>query len=174
MYILSAQLDDPGVDWTDPARSPFRIYDAYLAANAHRFPPNAYALATGDWWYDHTDHRCPHDGWLESAVIREPSKGKRHEIRKTMLRVRLLGAYHDGHLELIYRHVFRYRMDVTHAEGGHGDWRYDEFRVSDDGHLVHEIEWADAGTWLIEAKDIEHRWIPFDRPSAAPSTDRND
>lgn len=44
---------------------------------------------------------------------------------------------------------------------GHGDWRYDEFRVTDAGHLVHEIEWwaaGEAGRWLIEAGDVRLEW----------------
>ncbi len=43
-----------------------------------------------------------------------------------------------------------------------GDWLYDEFRLSDNGHLLHEIEWADGGRWLIEADDIEFDWRPFE------------
>ena len=50
----------------------------------------------------------------------------------------------------------------------HGNWRYDEFRVSELGHLLHEIEWAGARgaqrrsfSWLIEADDIDFRWIPM-------------
>lgn len=169
MYILAAQRDPPEARGDAPYRDPFPAYRAYLAENEHRFPPGAYALATGGWWFDARDHRCPHDAWLESAVIREPSKGQRNEVRKTRIRVRLLGARHDGHLELLYRRVFAYRMDVGGAGYGHGDWRYDEFRVTGEGRLIHEIEWSGLGTWLIEAQDIEYRWIPFPRP-AEPTT----
>jgi hypothetical protein len=48
-------------------------------------------------------------------------------------------------------------------EGGHRDWRYDEFRVNEEGRLVHEIEWGgrkDTGSWLIVASDIEFKWSP--------------
>jgi hypothetical protein len=46
-----------------------------------------------------------------------------------------------------------------------GDWLYDEFTLSPDGHIIHEIEWAgfphDEGSrWIIEASDIEVQWIP--------------
>jgi hypothetical protein len=40
---------------------------------------------------------------------------------------------------------------------GHGYWRYDEFRVSPGGKLVHEIEWSHPdgdGVWLIEEGDV--------------------
>ena len=47
-----------------------------------------------------------------------------------------------------------------------GDWRYDEFRLSERGHLIHEIEWAPQVqgkplSWIIEADDIDFRWIPM-------------
>jgi hypothetical protein len=52
---------------------------------------------------------------------------------------------------------------MPYAEQGHGDWRYDELRINDKGHLVHEIEWASftyTGSWLIEASDLQYRWVP--------------
>ncbi|HEX8904362.1 MAG TPA: hypothetical protein VF771_05940 [Longimicrobiaceae bacterium] len=158
-FILSAQRDD------DVARA-FADYREYLAS-ARSFPPNAYELATSAWYFDFRDRRCPHDAWLEAITIREPFKGKRHEIRKTRMRIRLLGAYHDGYVEFRYPRVFSYRFDVSDAGYGHGDWRYDEFRVTGDGHLLHEIEWASGDTWLIESNDVEFRWIPF-KPAESP------
>jgi len=40
-------------------------------------------------------------------------------------------------------------------------WRYDEFRLSENGHLLQEIEWATGSRWLIEANDVEFNWRPF-------------
>jgi hypothetical protein len=80
------------------------------------------------------------------------------------MRVRLLGAYHDGHIELLYPLVFGYRLSVYNGERGHRDWRYDELRLSARGHVIHEIEWYrlnEIGSWLIEASDVEFRWIPL-------------
>ncbi len=73
------------------------------------------------------------------------------------MRVRLLGAYHDFELEFFYPKVFSYTFQAGALNSGHGDWRYDEFRLSDDGHLVHEIQWcreAHEPTWLIHADDV--------------------
>jgi hypothetical protein len=69
--------------------------------------------------------------------------------------------FHDGHIEIRYPQVFAYSPSFDRAEGGHGDWRYDEFRLSDEGRLIHEIEWRwQHGSWLIVASDIEFQWIP--------------
>ena len=155
-FILAKQRDEDAV-------SAFRKYSEYLRDNEKLFPESAYALATSDWWFNFNDHRCPHDAWLEAATFSEPSIGERSEIRSLSLTLRLLGAYHDGHMELIYPTVYAYQLDMPSVAQGHGDWRYDELRVNEKGHLLHEIEWASVaytGSWLIEASDLQYRWVP--------------
>jgi len=159
-YILAAERD------VDPKGS-FARYRAYLESVRERFPPSAYALATSDWYFDARDHRCPHDAWLESAQLTESASGERSEERTLSLTLRLLGAYHDGHIELFYPRVLSYAIDTPDAEHGHGDFRYDELRVDDAGRLEHEIEWSRGGStarWRIVASDVTFRWTP--RPSA--------
>jgi hypothetical protein len=59
--------------------------------------------------------------------------------------------------------VFRYDLKLDPARHGHGDWLYDEFRATEDGHVLHEIEWwahGGTGSWLIEATDVEFVWQP--------------
>jgi hypothetical protein len=141
----------------------FRRYQDYLQSSKDRFPPSACALATSGWYFDAADHRCPHDAWLEALELSESATGNRREKRSLSMKVRLLGAYHDGHIELRYPRVLGYTLDIKDGEHGHRDWRYDELRVSDQGTLIHEIEWCglrDTGTWTIEASDVEFRWVP--------------
>ena len=156
-YILSAdgRDNDFGAAWGR--------YQEFLAAARDRFPPGALALASSGWYYDFADRRCPHDAWLEHVTIREPSSGARGEVRELAISARLLGAHHDGYIELSYPRVHSYRLDIHDGASGHKDWRYDEFRLSERGNLIHEIEWSGrdgAGTWLIEASDIELGWVP--------------
>jgi len=57
-----------------------------------------------------------------------------------------------------------YDVAASQAGRGHGDGRYDEFRVTQGGRLIHEIEWAavsETGRWLIEASDVAFKWIPW-------------
>lgn len=139
----------------------FRRYRAYLDQYRGLFPPGAHDLANSEWYYDPTDHRCPHDAWLEEVRLFEPSSGERREVRSTSIRMRLLGAYHDGRIEFHYPQVFRYDLQLGPAQLGHGDWLCDEFRVTEEGHLLHEIEWESrggGGRWLIEASDVEFLW----------------
>ena len=160
-FILGAQRQN-----TFDVVKQFREYREYLARNRAEFPTSAYELANSDWYYDGGDPRCPHDAWLEEVRVEEPSTGERHEVRTVAIRVRLLGAYHNGHIELFYPRVFSYRLDSHDVEQGHRDWLYDEFRVDDAGRLIHEVEWEgarDTGRWLIAASDIQFTWVPHER-----------
>jgi hypothetical protein len=60
-------------------------------------------------------------------------------------------------LEFCYAKVFSYEFRGSRIELGHGDWRYDEFRIDDEGRLIHEVQWAgrdERATWLICAEDV--------------------
>lgn len=167
MFILAAERDG-----SEDVTHQFRAYLEYLEENQRRFPPSAFDLATSSWYYDHRDHRCPHDAWLRELRIEEPASGERLEQRTVALRVLLLGAYHDGHIELYYPRVFRYDLTLEDGKDGHRDWRYDEFRLSDDGHLLHEIEWAGpttTGRWLVEASDVQFSWRPRSTTNPVPA-----
>jgi len=153
-FILAAQRDRDAV-------AAFNNYTAYLRDNERRFPASAYALTTSDWYFDFNDHRCPHDAWLEAAAFAELASGSRSEVRTSTLSIRLLGAYHDGYIELIYPEVYAYHFEMPYSKQGHGEWRYDEFRVDERGRVLHEIEWAmpgHEGRWLITASDVHYRW----------------
>jgi hypothetical protein len=162
-------LSDDGRDEKFPAvRTAFERYRDYLRQNQAAFPSRAYELATSDWFYDPGDHRCPHDAWLETFQMAETPERK-PQPRSCSISLRLLGAYHDGYIEIAYPTVFSYSFlgSMAGKPVSHGDWRYDEFRLSERGHLIHEIEWAGAPgaqrksfSWIIEADDIVFRWIP--------------
>jgi len=159
-FILSNERD------AGPAElvAAFDAYRRYLSANQARFPVGAYALASSNWYFDANDHRSPHDGWLESITLEERGTGDRRGNRTCSLRMVLLGAYRDCRIELIYRKVYSYHFENIDSGNGTGDWRYDEFRLADDGHVVHEIEWASGpargAKWLIEAADVEFKILP--------------
>jgi hypothetical protein len=146
-------------------------YFAYLRENEKRFPPRAYEFASAPWHYDIRDHKCPHDSWLETLTISEPAQGEHKEIRDIDIVAKLLGAYHDGIIELTYKHVRRYSLGMDRTSlgaplalysktRGHGDWIVDEVLVKDDGSISHEVEFHVAGHWIIECADLIYRWHP--------------
>ena len=144
----------------DP-KAAFYEYKKYLHKVKDIFPPSAYELATSEWYFDPNDHKCPHDAWLEEINIFEPSQGERNEVRKVSIKIKLFGAYQNGFIEFYYSQVFSYRLTSLQIDTGHHDWRYDEFRLSENGRLLHEIEWsslAGKDCWLIEADDVHFKW----------------
>lgn len=162
-YILDVrELGDPSA-----FGAAFDAYYSYLESVREKLPPAAYEFAAARWHYDPEDHRSPHDSWVESLLITEPSSGERQEVRRIEIQLRLLGAYHDGHLELVYRDAQRYSFDTRLTPGsgrptqGHGDWLIDEIRLSERGYVLHEISFSTGARWLIECRDVEYQWNPL-------------
>jgi hypothetical protein len=147
----------------EEAKKAFADYTSYIQSIRESLPSSAYEFAVAPWHYNYKEHRCPHDSWVESLVISEPSSGSRHEKREIAIAIRLLGAYHDGHLELSYPGVRSYSLSCQTPEAskiGHGDWLIDEVRFSDKHFVLHEILFSTRSRWLIESRDIEFRWVP--------------
>lgn len=132
----------------------YRRYFDYLASVRPQLPDATYAFATADWHYA-DDPRAPHGAWLEDVAIHIPSLGKRSEIRGCNIDVRLLGAYHDGYIELHYRDVYTYSL-VSASE-----WQVDEIRLTRGGRIVHEIVFDAGIRWKIECYEITYEWKPF-------------
>jgi hypothetical protein len=127
--------------------------------------PQLPEFASAAWYSDPSDHRSPHDGWLEALEISEPAQGERHEQRRTAITIRLLGAYHDGDIIFRYSGVRSYSVVSKACGGGVGDWLSDEFEISGDGLITHRISWNGFGPrgkskWIIEAEEISYEWIP--------------
>jgi len=157
VFILSNELDSE----ISGARALER-YRAYVRKHQAAFPPSAFTLAVSDWYHDFSDHRCPHDARLQEVVVHSPAVGSKSSDPLHHLEILLRGPYEDGRIQFQYPSVFRYSLAVDRASPTL-DWRYDEFRLTDDGHVIHEIEWWDTaqrGRWVIEASDVFFEWIP--------------
>jgi hypothetical protein len=165
-YYLSAERNQDVV-------GAYRRYQEYLRQHQREFPPGAYALATAEWYQNPSDPRCPHDGRVENFIMSQTDADKGKRI--VTVRIRLLGAYHDGYVELFYPQVFKYTLESPSCGANLGDWLCDEFRLSSSRHLVHEIEWVGLAhgkqsRWIIEASDIEFRWITASDPRGGPNS----
>jgi len=136
----------------------FEAYQSYLRSVEGKLETNAFAFASALWHYDAQDPRCPHDSWIESIKVVENATGDRHQHRWIDIHVRLLGAYHDGHIELTYTNVRSYSLGASDV-GGHGDWLRDEIRLSDEGLALHEVRFASGSRWSIECRDIQYDWV---------------
>ena len=115
--------------------------------------------SSSDWYAFPEDHRSPHDSWVKSITISEPSSGERQEKRGLEIHIQLLAAYHDGIIELTYKRVLRYSLEGMRDVAGHGDWLEDEVNVKKHDSLLHRIMLTN-GTFEIEAEDVEYKWTP--------------
>jgi len=146
-------IDDP-VYWGQQ-------YRAFLAEHADRLPPGVATFALHDWYYNPQEHRCPHDSWLEELSIIEPWAGNRNEQRSVEVRLRLLGAYHDGHIFFRYLDVRSYSLETpanfepSPLHEGHGDFLVDEIRPLPDGSVEHAIKFSTGSRFRIECSNIE-------------------
>lgn len=135
-------------------------YLQYLQSIRESLPISAFQFATAEWHYDHNDHRCPHDSWVESLAIKEAASGERGQHRSLSISTCLLGAFHDGRLLLDYADVHMYSLESLKGQAGHGDWLVDEIRLSENGLVLHEVQFSNNSRWLIEARDISCEWQP--------------
>lgn len=144
-------------------------YRNYLVTNRKSFPSEAYEFAAADWHYDPTDNRCPHDSWLDNLSIFEEKISSDSDERGLKIKVTLLGAYHDGRIEITYTKVTGYDIrllpNASYQSKWHGDWLIDEIRLSTERHLIHEIKFWLGGEWQIECENIVYKWLP-DKMSA--------
>lgn len=162
-------MNTPSLQDREEIKSHFEEYYRYLRNSRDKMPSSAFEYAVATWHYDANDHRCPHDSWLETLEIVELSSGERSEIRRVDIRMSLLGAYHDGYINLTHKNVTSYCLEKVHgatpgtsAPAGHQDWLIDELRLSDRGKVVHEILFSGNSHWIIECEDVIYQWIPLD------------
>ena len=153
-YVLRK---DGSQDSTESFVSSWRRYREYLASISDQLPLSARDFALAEWHHNYKDSRAPHDAWVDSLSVYETASGERHENRQAHIKVRLLGAYHDGHIEIEYLNVKRYSIGSEFP--AHGDWDQDEIRLSETGAVIHEIE-IGGSSWLIECEDIRYVWLP--------------
>jgi len=152
-------------------RARYNAYRWYVESSRKLLPALALEFALADWHYDPSDHRCPHDAWVECLSIIEPATGERHERRSLDIRLELISAHHDGRIRITYPGVRRYSLfqpgehtPVPAEARGHGDWLVDEVSPSDNSRpeqplVIHEIIFSRHGVWTIESEDIRYEWL---------------
>jgi hypothetical protein len=178
-FILSKDLPDPdSLLHKEKSQQAWKAYQGHLDTYAARLPPQALEFARADWHYDIGDPRCPHDAWLETVQVEEGADSSPNHEREIRIVLRLLGAQHDGHLEIVYENVRAYSFDMpalrqNSDRRSHGDWLRDEIRSEGHrGRVTHEIEWAGGTRWVIDCGEIRTAWHPRpDRVEGSPESD---
>jgi hypothetical protein len=156
-FILSANRDH---DSLEELRKNWEDYQSHLTAHKDKFPSSAFEIATSAWWYQFDLPEAPHDSRLVAFRMGDHGAPTWDNQQFSWIEIELHSAY-SGTILLRYPKVYRYDMKMAASSKGiHGDWRYDEFALTDEGNLLHTIEWADGALWVIEASDLEHEHVP--------------
>lgn len=155
-FILSANRDH---DSPENSLKNWEDYQAHLTKNKASFPKSAFALATSAWWYCSDLPEAPHDSRLLAFRMGDYGASEWDNHQLPWIEIELQSAY-SGRIRLRYPKVYRYELKMGgESPGIHGDWRYDEFSLTDGGNLRHTIEWADGAVWTIEGSDLEHKHV---------------
>lgn len=152
MFILSE--DRKGSP--EQIKKQFSLYRDYISGVQHQLPPVVHQLATSSWYYSGDHPRSPHDARLRTLSISEERNLLSGSCQLNII-VHLLSAARSLQLRFVYLDVHRYCLDYVGGSHGHQDWRFDEFRLSSEKQLEHEIEWAGAGRrarWTIVSSDL--------------------
>ncbi len=146
-------LSDDLSDFEEVTRNTAK-YLEYLSGASGSFPSKAMEFASSSWHFDFTDHRCPHDAWVESISVKEENKGGYGRISR--VEMVLLCAYHDYRLHLEYNNVSHYSFSGINLESGHGDWVIDEILALRVKGLRHEISFSEGSVLLIESVEFNY------------------
>ncbi|KAB8144382.1 hypothetical protein F8S13_05775 [Chloroflexia bacterium SDU3-3] len=159
-------LDIPETKDIDMIKSKFNNYIQYINSIQENLPQETFEFAIASWHYDGRDPKCPNDAWLENMNISEHYRNE-SQCRYVDINIRLLGAYHDGYINLHYKDVKFYTLGFIKEskegdfnELGHGDWLIDEIFLGDNGNVVHKIRFSEGSQWEIQCNNIIYTWNP--------------
>ena len=160
MFVLSKDIDKLGFE---ESTKKIGEYKKYLASIKDKLSLSPTGFIFESWYTDFSSHKCPHDSWLDELVVSEDDENN------VSISLRLLGAYHDGFITLKYTDVQYYRLDRNKSsvvKASHGDLRCAEFRLDEDGNIIHEFDWYtldENAVFLIACKHIGYEWEEIDQ-----------
>jgi hypothetical protein len=127
-------------------------YSAQVDLWKDKLPTAAYEYAKAPWHYDMQDARCVHDAWLLSCVFQEASLQEPH-VKPTRFNIEIsfLTGLEDHVLKFSYTNVLHYRLESPNPTEIHSDVYFDEIRLSERDHMIHEILFMSKVRWIIES-----------------------
>lgn len=137
----------------------FDLYLQYLEAIKSKLPLQVFEFASNEERHNlHSAHSL-HDAWLTSLTVKENRQTQRPFEPKPTVELVILGPKHDRDIILSYEGVFSYRVEgeqnaYNAADTFHGDLDRHEVRVSEDGLVVHEIEFVSRSRIIITCENF--------------------
>jgi hypothetical protein len=137
----------------------FGRYLEALAGYRERLPEAVARFASDEERFVLNHPKSLHDAWLESVIVKE-ARAVADVPSGVEVEVVLLGQRHDRRIRLLYRNVERYNAHAARGEyhdSFHGDLYTHEVRLSEAGHVIHELLFVTGARIEVECSDFEVR-----------------
>ena len=137
----------------------FDQYFEYLERIKNKLPKSLYEFAADQSRYTLTGPQTTHDSWLVFITVQEDAPTEENGLRPIRIELRLLGPYHDRYFDFSYQRISNYTFDLPKSSNlppysGHGDLLFQEFRLSDDNKLCHELQFSSGRRFYVECDQI--------------------
>ena len=118
-----------------------------------KLPKSLYDFVSDSKRHD-LEEQSLHDTWInEIAVKIIHDKENNYQEKEVIIKIELLGSYHDRIFDLNFSDVISYQIGI--GKDGHYDLiTYEIYCESDDDILTFNAEFADESAILIEAREI--------------------
>jgi hypothetical protein len=133
-------------------------YFRYIGSIRGRLTPAAYAFASDLEHYRPGSRRSLHDAWVRKIEIGETATGVSGARGPLMIRLSLLGPYHDCIMRLTYKGVSEYSIagrGTPAAAGVHGDIRRHEIQACENRLMEHEILFNSGTSLRVTCADLQ-------------------
>jgi hypothetical protein len=133
-------------------------YFRYIGSIRSRLTPGAYAFASDLEHYRPGSRRSLHDAWVRKIEIGDSATSVSGARGSLMIRLSLLGPYHDCIMRLTYKHVSDYAIagrGSPAAGGVHGDIRRHEIHACESGLMEHEILFNSGTSLRVMCADLQ-------------------
>lgn len=137
----------------------FDLYRHYLEENREKFPPAVFEFAASVERHNLDSPHSLHDAWVSSITVKENRKKQRPFEPRLTVELVMLGPMHDRDIILTYEGVTSYLIEgnknpYNWADTIHGDVSCHEVRVTEEGLLVHKIEFVSQSRFVITCENL--------------------
>jgi len=134
-------------------------YFRYIGSIRAQLTPSAYAFASDLEHYRLGSRHSLYDALVRKIEIGDAATSLRGVRGPLMIRLSLLGPYHDCVMQLTYKRVHEYaisgRDNRGTALGIHGDIRRHEVHACDNALIEHEIQFSSGTSLRIVCGDLK-------------------
>lgn len=134
-------------------------YFRYIGSVRAQLTPSAYAFASDLEHYRLGSRHSLHDALVRKIEIGDAATSLRGVRGPLMIRLSLLGPYHDCVMQLTYKRVTEYAITGRDSKaanlGIHGDIRRHELHACEKGLMEHEIQFNSGTSLRVVCGDLK-------------------